>query len=370
MPSPAVFIEESSSRLRAAHQAAVALLASAETAGVPIMLGFAHELQLDDGVVPEWIQLMPLTPFSHPRFGVTDPSEQLIDLIIANLERDENDLVVDYNHQSVRDGDAPAAGFCDRFERRADGLWGHLAGWTRKAIERLKSREYRWISPTIMWVAFDRATDAWIGPSLHSIALTNTPQIDGMADITAPHGRPLFAFSRAELPAPAREDAPMNYTALLALLGLVEGATDEEAVAAYNANIEAANAEGRKLAGGEQLVELNAKLAGLEAQLASRPSVAEKAKLEAELLEANAKVACLTDGVPPALHKSAMQLYAQGPDAYKEFTQNIVLVPNSITSPSSRPGTGALTSDQLDLCNQLGIKPAEFAAQQAARRAS
>ena len=91
---------------------------------------------------------------------------------------------------------------------------------------------------------------------------------------------------------------------------------------------------------------------------------------KAELLEANAKVACLTDGVPPALHKSAMQLYAQGPDAYKEFTQNIVLVPNSITSPSSRPGTGALTSDQLDLCNQLGIKPAEFAAQQAARRAS
>ena len=87
-------------------------------------------------------------------------------------------IPIDYEHQTLKDMQAPAAGWIKDIVLKSDGIYGAV-DWTEKATEYLKNREYRYLSPVVLTQGKERRVVA-----LHSAALTNTPAIDAMTPVT------------------------------------------------------------------------------------------------------------------------------------------------------------------------------------------
>lgn len=86
-------------------------------------------------------------------------------------------IPIDYEHQTLKDMQAPAAGWIKDIVLKSDGIYGAV-DWTERAAEYLKNREYKYISPVVTLRSADKKA---VG--LHSAALTNTPAIDAMTPI-------------------------------------------------------------------------------------------------------------------------------------------------------------------------------------------
>jgi len=101
--------------------------------------------------------------------------------IIREFERRGNDMVIDYEHQTLKDDlQAPAAGWIKRVEYRGvQGLWA-VAEWTEKAKTYIANREYRYFSPVILISKSSRKV-----MSLYNVALTNSPRINNLRPIIA-----------------------------------------------------------------------------------------------------------------------------------------------------------------------------------------
>lgn len=100
-----------------------------------------------------------------------------------------NDFMIDYEHASlaaltVDPAEAGKAAGWFRPEVRDGALWATAVSWTAAAAEKLKAREYRYISP-----AADFETDAKTGAcritQLINCALTNIPATIGMEPLVA-----------------------------------------------------------------------------------------------------------------------------------------------------------------------------------------
>ncbi len=102
--------------------------------------------------------------------------------IIAVAEQRPEDLVIDYEHATLRNestGPVPAAGWIKRLEwQDGDGLHAH-AEWTGRAWEMIAAREYRYISPVL---AYDKSSGAVT--QLLGAGLTNTPALAGLTDLS------------------------------------------------------------------------------------------------------------------------------------------------------------------------------------------
>lgn len=57
-------------------------------------------------------------------------------------------IPIDYEHQTLQDVQAPAAGWIKNIVLRNDGIYGDV-DWTDRAADYLKNREYRYLSPVI-----------------------------------------------------------------------------------------------------------------------------------------------------------------------------------------------------------------------------
>jgi phage I-like protein len=100
--------------------------------------------------------------------------------VIAAFKARGNDMVIDYEHQSLADVQSPAAGWVkDLVWKGAEGLWA-VVEWTAKAAEYLKSREYRYFSPVMLVIKTDRKV-----MQLVNVALTNNPAINNLRPIVA-----------------------------------------------------------------------------------------------------------------------------------------------------------------------------------------
>ena len=101
-----------------------------------------------------------------------------------NFDSRKIDLVVDYEHQSLWGGEAPAAGWITEIWSAKDDseLWGKVK-WTDRALEYIKNEEYRYLSPVFNFSAVDQKTGANIGVRLESVALTNTPFLDELGEV-------------------------------------------------------------------------------------------------------------------------------------------------------------------------------------------
>jgi len=106
--------------------------------------------------------------------------EQGMDSIIADFHRRANDMVIDYEHQTLTGDKAPAAGWVKKFMNRGkEGLWVAVE-WTKQAMEYLENREYRYFSP-VFWVA-DKGRKIL---KVENVALTNYPGINNLKPIMA-----------------------------------------------------------------------------------------------------------------------------------------------------------------------------------------
>jgi phage I-like protein len=209
---------------------------------IPIIL----KGKLKDGEVPEMIQLCPLGEWTdHPsgKFKVTKAD---VAKIIEGFEQEENDIVIDYEHQTLNGTEAPAGGWIKELVNKGDeGLWGKVE-WTKRGKGYLEGKEYKYLSPVLL--SSYRDDEGWARPSvLHSAALTNKPFIDGMEPIINK-----FNFTM-------KEEEEMDKKQLIQMLGLKEGASEEEIMTALS-QLKASEAgqgreEGEGDEGGEQTEE-------------------------------------------------------------------------------------------------------------------
>lgn len=150
--------------------------------------------------------------------------------IIAAFKARGNDMVIDYEHQTLQGGEAPAAGWIkDLVWRGAEGLWA-VAEWTDRAVTYLKNREYRYFSP-VFWIVKAGRTVA----AIDNVALTNDPKLNNLRPIMAKMDR-----ARTETNKP-KEDKGM-LEKLRKLLGLADDA-DEKAIETAVEGVVAKNGE-------------------------------------------------------------------------------------------------------------------------------
>ena len=121
--------------------------------------------------LPEEILLIPAGRVDYTKDGKVGSfllSPECGEQIITEFKERGKDLVIDYEHQSLSGGKAPAAGWIHRLELRDGGLYGLVKYWSDEARSYLEKGEYRYYSPTIL---FEDGKPV----SLHSVALTNHP---------------------------------------------------------------------------------------------------------------------------------------------------------------------------------------------------
>jgi phage I-like protein len=154
--------------------------------------------------------------------------QEAASLTIAAFARHGTDLPVDYEHQTLGGsfssptGQAPAAGWIKALSAVSPaeagsegrpvepGLWAEVE-WTDDAKDKLRGRQYRYLSP----VALVRRSDRRL-VGIHSAALTNKPAIVGMRAVVSSNTNEALATAPAS---PA--------TDLRGLLGMDEGAGEE-----------------------------------------------------------------------------------------------------------------------------------------------
>ena len=156
--------------------------------------------------------------------GTFEVDDESCRTIMAQFKGRHLDLVIDYEHQTLKDVQAPAGGWIKDIYKGDDALVAKVE-WTPKAQEYLKNREYRYLSPVVTVRRKDRKA---IG--LHSVALTNTPAIDGMFAIVNSAG-----FPAGEIDDPQGGENMEFLKALAARLGLPETATEEDVKNAVDA---------------------------------------------------------------------------------------------------------------------------------------
>jgi hypothetical protein len=130
---------------------------------------------------------------------------------IRAFEEQSNPIPVDYEHASVRDvAKAPAAGWVQKLELRGDDLWA-LVEWTKTAAEEIRSGAYRFSSGVFVFDKPDRKSGAPVACCIHSVALTNTPFVDGQRPIALSQRRvALSSGGKMKIDRGALEEALKN----------------------------------------------------------------------------------------------------------------------------------------------------------------
>lgn len=312
---------------------------------------------------PGEVQIIPHGKHSTDR-GDFVLDEEGAAAIIEDFDSRSNDMVLDYEHQTLMGSEAPAAGWIKRLVNKGrDGIWA-VVEWTPRAIEYLKNREYRYLSPVFL----KRASDGRV-VRLINAALTNQPAIDGMAPVvnkggTAPgeknkkEVRMERLFDLLGLAADATEEQAVKtvqamkegtalrekeHVEVLKALGLKEGAALPEATG----TIEALK-QGHEGAGefGRRVLELEEKLRDKEAS---------------ELVSAAMKAGKVT----PAQKEWAAAYAGRDPEGFRTFVAKAPVVLNTGEvaggrGPSDRMGGALLEGIQLAVNKAMGIDTETF----------
>lgn len=174
------------------------------------------EINVKDGKAPEWILLFKEGWNEIEGEGKFLVDRRAHDVTAKNIAARGNDVVIDYEHQTVKDMKAPAAGWWK--ETRYDDGVGIMArvDWTDEATEYIIKNEYRYFSP----VFYVRKSDKRV-IDVHSVALTNVPKIN--------HLTPLLA----KLGATLEEENDMEFLKkIIAKLGMADDATEDAVIEA------------------------------------------------------------------------------------------------------------------------------------------
>ncbi|MFV0481340.1 MAG: phage protease [Campylobacteraceae bacterium] len=128
------------------------------------------------GVVGEWK--------GYDDFGGFKLTEADLLKMVENFNALKRDVVVDYEHKTLSGDESPAAGWIKSLIVENGELKAGIA-WTDRAKELIEKGEYKYLSPVFVFNSRDKDTGAYVGVTLHSVALTNSPFLDELGEVKA-----------------------------------------------------------------------------------------------------------------------------------------------------------------------------------------
>jgi phage I-like protein len=108
--------------------------------------------------------------------------------IVANFRKRDADVVVDYEHSTLRADDGvptPTAGWLKRVDDEPDAqgvLWGWVE-YTQQGMASVQAKDYKYASPVIEWSRRDKKTGEQQGATVTSIALTKQPLFENLPEL-------------------------------------------------------------------------------------------------------------------------------------------------------------------------------------------
>lgn len=313
---------------------------------------------------PETISVLPLGHVVSSK-GEFDVDEESFHAMKAQIAQRGVDLVVDYEHQTLKGVEAPAAGWVKELKLEG-GFIKAVVEWTGRGAEYLKNKEYRYLSPVVNVRKSDNKATG-----LHSLALTNTPAIEHMTAIVNSEN---FEGGHTNMEIIKK---------LAKLLGLPEDATEEQ----VEADLEACVAENKALKDGQQppadenvvankavcellglkagaaAADVSAKIMELKGGIVDGVNVVEELKaLKAQNAKRDADeavtLALKAGKITPAQKEWATSYALSDPKGFGSFVEK---APQIVPMGEIELGdTKALKADQIDdatllACKQLGI---------------
>jgi len=93
--------------------------------------------------------LVPIGEFDHPR-GLQVVDAAAAQRIADDLKNREQDIVIDFGHESFSSPRAEAAGWLkpETVEVQNDGVYA-VIDWTDEAAEKIKAKKFRYLSPVL-----------------------------------------------------------------------------------------------------------------------------------------------------------------------------------------------------------------------------
>jgi len=306
-------------------------------------------LNLEDGKVPEMVQLLPLGPEIVGRDGRSWTMRSPEDVIAQTQARGVS-IPIDVNHSTdllaPKGLESPAVGWIDNIVLQADGIWGRV-NWNDEGRNLIEKKAYRYLSPVFSWLPGGEIC------AIYSAALTNRPNLRVRALNNQEHrGRY------------GREEEGMKK--LLAALGLSETATEDQAVAAVgDLQKKAANTQG----GGVDLTQYapRADLKQMEARaLNAEGALAESKKKELEKdAQATVEQAIKDRKIAPA-SKDAYLAMCSSKEGLEQFKKIVAASPAIIPEGQSPAGgtppaaDAALNAEETELAKKMGYSEAEW----------
>ena len=295
--------------------------------------------------VPTEAHLLPPGPFRAVDGRPYDCEAWALDAVIAKrvIERmaaQKNDVLIDYEHQSllkeINGQPAPASGWFKALAWRDAGLYATGIAWTADAAECIAETEYRYISAVFTYYP---STGEVL--EIISVALTNTPALDGLDALSARAALSRSVFSTLTN---STKDSEMD---------------KDQQIAALTAERDAFKA---------QVAPAATSMAALTAQVAALTSERDTAKTGLAALTAQAEkdkhgelmTAALTDGrlapaQKPWAEKQSLAVLAEFLDA------TAPLVNKDRQAPAGAQGGGAgLSEVELAACTHMGVTPEAF----------
>ncbi|PKP93187.1 MAG: hypothetical protein CVT77_06550 [Alphaproteobacteria bacterium HGW-Alphaproteobacteria-16] len=345
--------------------------ASASTDG-DTLVAASIEVPLLDGAPARTVKLLPIGTFTlrdgRGPYRIRDRAhaEQVVAATRAWLG--SADFNWDYNHAVLATGaqggsaEAVAAGWSkpDTLTVRDDGIYADVE-WTPRADERLRAREFRYLSPLFMARPVKEGGDVL---HLKNAALTNVGAID----------LPAIAASFTG------DNRNMDLAALLALLGLSADATKDQ-VAAAIADLKtpktpdtSAIAVAAGLAATATVEEVAAAIATLKdgkpdlsgyvPASVVEPMKEQLAKLNRDRLTGKVDELVAAGIIPPTKHKETLDWFEANEVAASAFFKDMppMLKPGGELDgrkTEQRPAD-KLTADEVAAANALGIAHADF----------
>ena len=299
------------------------------------------------GQAPDWIELIPAGPTVSGLDGRSWLFDELAQqLVQSSFTARSIDLPIDWEHatqhRAPKGDEAPAGGWIKQLDIRDGALWARV-DWTPRAAVQVANREYRYLSPV-----FDYEPASGRIARLVSAGLTNKPNLL------------LTALNHETETAPVKLSA-----ALLALLGLPETATEDQAIAAVTqlkTTAQAANSEQPSL---ERFVPrgdydaVMQRATNAEQQLVTLKKAEHDKAVNGEI-DAALKAGKITPATAD-YHRAACQEEG-GLERFKAFVAAAPVVADTSGLGERQPTTTAtaLNTEQQAMCQQLGVDPAAF----------
>ena len=322
----------------------------------------------NEEVPPKSFLLCPYGEQHYTKDGKEDAfsfSPESADRVIREFHSRARDLVIDYEHQTLTGGKAPAAGWIGDLEKTEKGLVAKVNYWTDAAADLLQKREYRYFSPTFLMSGKEVT-------ALHSVALTNHPAMHGVAALAA---KDTAIINQPENPGKTKGNNNMTKTelALRKLLGDTALALCDETDGQTAARIEALAEELPELREKKNIAEEVKKLLGVP-ETAGKDEIlaALKAELEkAEKLEADAEEAKKDLVLSDALAKNKITAaektvlakldLATLNDLVKAKPENAAVPGAPLPEPDKKKEAAALTDEEKKIALSMGLTEEEFA---------